>query len=82
MAIKNNEIQGGNFSFTPSQKEIYPLSSQKLFDIEQNLNLILSHFQEPIFPRNIMTKAFGTSLAIFAGVKMAGTLKCKGISTK
>lgn len=30
-----------NFSFTPSQKEIYPLSSQKLYEIEQNLSFIL-----------------------------------------
>ena len=49
--------QGGNFSFTPSQKEIYPLSSQKLNEVEQNLNFILSHFQVSIFPRTIMTKA-------------------------
>ena len=38
-------------------KEIYPLSSQKLNEVEQSLNFILSHFQEPIFPRYIMTKA-------------------------
>ena len=56
---EKNDVQGRNFSFTPSQKEIYPLSSQKLNDVEQNLNFILSHFQEPIFPRNIMTKALG-----------------------
>ena len=52
-------IQGGNFSFTPSRKEIFPLNSQKLNEVDQNLNFILSHFQEPIFPRNIMTKALG-----------------------
>ena len=57
--IKNNDIQGGNFSFTRSQKEIYPLSSPKINEVEQNLHFILSHFQEPIFPRNIMTKALG-----------------------
>jgi hypothetical protein len=28
-------------------------------DVEQNLNFILSHFQGPVFPRNIMTKALG-----------------------
>jgi hypothetical protein len=56
---ENNGIQGGNFSFTPSQKEIYPLSSQNFNEVEQNLKLILSHFQEPLFPRNIMTKALG-----------------------
>jgi hypothetical protein len=58
-------MQGGNFSFTPSHKEIYPLSSQKLFDTEQNLNFILSHFQEPIFPRNIMTKPLGYQKEVF-----------------
>jgi hypothetical protein len=64
-SIKNNRIQWGNFSFIHSQKEIYPLSSQKLFDIEQNLSLILSQFQEPIFPRNIMTKALGYQKEVF-----------------
>ncbi len=63
--IKNNRIQGGNFSFTPSQKEIYPLSSEKLNEVEQSLNFILSHFQEPIFPRNIMTKALGYQKEVF-----------------
>ena len=64
-SIKNNRIQGGNFSFTPSQKEIYPPSSQKINEIEQNLSFILSHFQEPIFPRNIMTKALGYQKEVF-----------------
>jgi hypothetical protein len=45
----NFEVQGGNFSFTHSQKEIYPLSSQKLIEIEQYLSFMLSNFQEPIF---------------------------------
>jgi hypothetical protein len=59
--LKNekNDIQGGNFSFTPSQKEIFPLSSEKLNEVKQHLNFILSHFDEPIFPRNIMTNALG-----------------------
>jgi hypothetical protein len=56
---ENNDIQGGYFSFTPSQKEIYPLSSPKINEIEQNLSFIISHLQDPIFPRNIMTKALG-----------------------
>ena len=56
MAIKNNVIQGENFSFTPSQKEIYTLSSQKFNEIDHNLGFILSHFQGPFFLRNIMTK--------------------------
>ncbi len=37
----------------------HPLSSQKFNEVEQNLNFILSHFQEPLFPRNIITKALG-----------------------
>ena len=61
---ENNGIQGGNFSFR-SQKEIYPLSVQKLNEVEQSLNFILSHFQEPIFPRNIMTKALGYQKEVF-----------------
>src|SRR6476469_6550701 len=42
-ANKNNDGQGGNFSFAPSRKEIYPLSRQKLHEVEQNLRFILSH---------------------------------------
>ena len=64
-AIKNNEIQGDNFSFNPLQKEIYPLSSSRLANRERNLVFILSHFQEPIFPRNIMTKALGCQKEAF-----------------
>ena len=64
-ANKNNDGQGGNFSFTPTQKEIYPLSSPKINEVEQNLNFIISHFQEPIFPRNIMTKALGYQKEVF-----------------
>ena len=62
---RNNGIQGGNFSFTPIQKEIYPLCSQNLNEVKQNLNLILSHFQGPFFPSNIMTKALGYQKEVF-----------------
>jgi hypothetical protein len=61
----NFEVQGGNFSFTHSQKEIYPLSSQKLIEIEQYLSFMLSNFQEPIFPRNIMTTSLGYQKEVF-----------------
>src|SRR6476660_5667502 len=67
ITLKNNDGQGGNFSFTPSQKEICPLSSQKFNEVDHNLNFILSHFQEPIFPRNIMTKALGYQKEVFNG---------------
>gem|GEM_PF-4938248 len=46
-------------------KEIYRLSSQKFNEVDHNLNFILSHFQEPIFPRNIMTKALGCQKEVF-----------------
>ncbi|MFZ0514567.1 MAG: DNA primase noncatalytic subunit PriX [Candidatus Nitrosopolaris sp.] len=51
ISIKNDRVKG-NFSFSsvPSSyqlKEIYPLSD--------GLDFILSHFQEPIFPRTIST---------------------------
>jgi hypothetical protein len=39
-------------------KEIYPLSNRELF-VEQNLDFILGHFQNPLFPRRIMTKRLG-----------------------
>jgi hypothetical protein len=60
-----NEVVRGNFSFTASlggnsvpMKEIYPLSNPELF-VEQNLDFILGHFQNPLFPRRIMTKRLG-----------------------
>jgi hypothetical protein len=33
--------------------------------ISENVHFILSHFQEPIFPRNIMTKALGYQKEVF-----------------
>jgi hypothetical protein len=44
-------------------KEIYPFSSP---EIEHNLSFMLSHFQEPLFPRNIMTKALGYQKEVFS----------------
>jgi len=55
----NSERLRGSFSFKPIQKEICPLSNIELVNIDQNLDFILSHFQTPMFPRNIMTKALG-----------------------
>jgi hypothetical protein len=34
-------------------------------DIDKNLDFILSHFEEPIFPRNIMTKTLGRQTEVF-----------------
>ena len=42
-------------------------NSQKLNQVEQNLNFILSHFQKSIFPRNIMTKHLGYQKEVFNG---------------
>jgi len=42
----------GVISFTPSQKEIFTLSSQELNEVQQNLGFILSYFQEPNFPKD------------------------------
>jgi Primase X len=39
-------------------KEIYPVSNRELF-VEQNLDFILGHLQNPLFPRRIMTKRLG-----------------------
>ena len=46
--MKNDEIQGGNFSFTPSQKEISPLTSR---EIEHNLRLYTITFPRAHFSK-------------------------------
>ena len=69
---RNNEIQGGSFSFNPVQKEIYPPSGPELANINQNLDFILSHLQAPIFPRNIMTKALGHQKEVFNKKEVLG----------
>src|SRR5919198_3126258 len=72
--IKNNELVRGNFSLCgtnnnnsidPTHKEIFPPCTQSILSIEQGLDFILSHFQEPIFPRKIMTKKLGYQLEVF-----------------
>src|SRR6188472_3137561 len=57
-------IESVPVKFQPLTERNY-LSSQKFNEIEQNLNFILSHFHEPIFPRNIMTKALGYQKEVF-----------------
>ena len=73
--IKNNEVVRGNFSLCgnnnnnnsidSSHKEISPPCTQSIVSIEQGLDFILSHFQEPIFPRKIMTKKLGYQVEVF-----------------
>ena len=57
---KNIEAVRGSFSFTPSSHNIAlrPLSNRELF-VEHNLDFILNHFQNPLYPRRIMTKRLG-----------------------
>jgi hypothetical protein len=73
--IKNNNevIRGNNFSLCgtnnnsidQSHKEIFPPCTQSIISIEQGLDFILSHFQEPMFPRKIMTKRLGYQVEVF-----------------
>ena len=44
---------------TPSNRTLHSET------IPENLDFILSHFQEPIFPRTIMTKALGYQKEVF-----------------
>ena len=69
---RNNEIQGDSFSFNPAQKESFPLSCPELANIDHNLDFILSHFQAPIFPRNIMTKSLGQQKEVFNKKEVLG----------
>ena len=52
--------QGKMIWMTPSNRTLHPEI------IPENLDFILSHFQEPIFPRNIMTKALGYQKEVFS----------------
>src|SRR6185437_5277579 len=61
----NSERLRGSFSFKPLQKEICPFSNIELVNVDQNLDFIISHFQTPMFPRNIMTKALGRQKEVF-----------------
>jgi hypothetical protein len=45
--------------------DMCPFKSNSHWDIEENFDFILSHFQEPIFPRKIMTKDLGYQIAVF-----------------
>jgi hypothetical protein len=42
-----------------------PFKSNSHWDIEESFDFILSHFQEPIFPRKIMTKDLGYQIEVF-----------------
>jgi len=66
--LKMNQINIGYDhikTLVHTKKEIYTLSSQKLNEIGQNLSFILSHLQELIFPRNMMTRALGYQKEVF-----------------
>jgi hypothetical protein len=61
--IKNNEIVKGIFSscyteIDTKHEEIFPPIIQNI-SIEQGLDFIISHFEEPVWPRTIFTKTLG-----------------------
>ncbi|MFL6360449.1 MAG: hypothetical protein ACJ72V_14050, partial [Nitrososphaeraceae archaeon] len=68
--IKNNELVRDKFSLCgtnsthPSRKEFFPPTTQSI-SIEQGLDFILSHFEEPIWPRTIFTKTLGRQYTVY-----------------
>jgi hypothetical protein len=61
--IKNNELVMGIFSLCvdPSRKEFFPPTTQNI-SINEGLEFVIGHFEEPIWPRTIFTKTDGNRL--------------------
>jgi hypothetical protein len=86
--ITNNEVVGGNFSSSitysadTKHEEIFPLTTQNI-SIEQGLDFITSHFEEPIWPRTIFTKTLGRQYIVYsveealARFKQSNLLDCR-----
>jgi Primase X len=86
--IKNNEVVGGNFSSSITDgtdrkhEEIFPVTTQNI-SIEQGLDFILSHFEEPTWPRTIFTKTLAKQIIVYsreeaiARFKQSNLLDCR-----
>jgi hypothetical protein len=87
--IKNDDIVGGNFSssyYTQSidtkHEEIFPLTTQNI-SIEEGLDFLTHHFEEPIWPRAIFTKTLAKQITVFsreetlARFKQSNLLDCR-----
>ena len=86
--IKNNEVVRGIFSSSIIHtiyrefEEIFPLTTQNI-SIEQGLDFIISHFEEPIWPRTIFTKTLGRQHVVYgkeeavARFKQSNLLDCR-----
>jgi hypothetical protein len=78
--IKNNEVVRGNFSSSityssyTQHEEIFPLTTQNI-SIEQGLGFILSHFEEPVWPRTIFTKTLGKQITVYSREKAIARFK-------
>ena len=63
-------------------EEIFPLTTQNI-SIEEGLDFILSHFEEPIWPRTIFTKTLGKQYTVYsskeaiARFKQSSLLDCR-----
>jgi hypothetical protein len=86
--IKSNEVVRGKFSLCDTngtdalRKEFFPLITQNI-PIEQGLDFILSHFEEPVWPRTIFTKILGKQYTVYskqealARFKQSNLLDCR-----
>jgi hypothetical protein len=78
--IKNNEVVGGIFS---SSYTDYNSLTTRNISIEQRLDFIIGHFEEPIWPRTIFTKTLGKQTTVYsreeaiARFKQSNLLDCR-----
>jgi hypothetical protein len=75
--IKNNELVRGKFSLCetkgtdPPRKEFFPPTTS----IEEGLDFIISHFEEPVWPRAIFTKTLGKQYTVYSREKALARFK-------
>ncbi|MGA9843677.1 MAG: DNA primase noncatalytic subunit PriX [Nitrososphaeraceae archaeon] len=55
--------------------DMCPFKSNSHWDIEESFDFTLNHFQEPIFPRKIMTKDLGYQIEVFNKQEALGYYK-------
>jgi hypothetical protein len=84
--IKNNEVVEGIFSSSyyaasnyTKHEEIFPLTTS----IEEGLDFITSHFEEPVWPKTIFTETLGKQHTVYskeqalARFKQSNLLDCR-----
>lgn len=60
----NDNINRNNSHIAKKLEEILPLTTQSI-SFEEGLDYILSHFEEPVWPRTIFTHTLGKQVPVF-----------------